>query len=539
VDISPASVGASSVGSGPVSVTISVEDMNGNITEEQISAYVYDKTAPSLQCKGLSEIQLSTSGLFIPEYDDLVSSASDAVSGTLLYSFAPLFVDCNSLGETVTLSVTAIDASGNASTCTMDVLVTDDGSTCLLPRIAGAILLPSGSPKADVMVTANSDMMDDMTDASGQYTFDDLNRGDDYMIAPESDDNYLLGVSTWDIVQIRKHLLGIAPFDSPYKHIAADINNDGRITTFDLLELRKTILGISPGFPNNTAWRFVDASFDFPDPLNPLASPFPEQHECYDVLDDQMHRDFIAVKIGDVETHYNLNNNSQNRSVNDLPIAIEQSESKIPGFVTYAIIIKENVDLEGLQLALDLGDGRMTFKSFVQGALTEVGKDNFGLKGLSNGKLLFSWDSPQVAQLYRGDVLFSMTLKSATSTSFEADIDWNSIESMAIEVDAGPRSVIVDGVSVVKEDAGFELFQNKPNPFDNTTLIQAILPVPGETTLAIHDVHGKEVWRNMRDAKSGFNEWKIDTEILPGLGIYYYTLTVGDHSATKRMVYVR
>jgi hypothetical protein len=45
-------------------------------------------------------------------------------------------------------------------------------------------------------------------------------------------------------------------FDSNYKLLAADVNNDGKVTASDLTELRKLILGITPVLPKNTSWRF-------------------------------------------------------------------------------------------------------------------------------------------------------------------------------------------------------------------------------------------------------------------------------------------
>jgi hypothetical protein len=38
--------------------------------------------------------------------------------------------------------------------------------------------------------------------------------------------------------------------------IAADVNNDGKVSASDLTELRKLILGIYNELPNNSSWRF-------------------------------------------------------------------------------------------------------------------------------------------------------------------------------------------------------------------------------------------------------------------------------------------
>ncbi len=116
-------------------------------------------------------------------------------------------------------------------------------------------------------------------------------------ITPVKDDNPLNGVSTYDLLLIQKHILGIQKLDSPYKLIAADANKSNSITTFDILELRKLILGIYVGLPNTTSWRFVPKDFVFPNPANPFATQFPEEIKLSPPTNNSS---FIGIKIGDV-----------------------------------------------------------------------------------------------------------------------------------------------------------------------------------------------------------------------------------------------
>ena len=97
----------------------------------------------------------------------------------------------------------------------------------------------------------------------------------DYTLTPYRNDNPLNGVSTFDLVLISKHILGLDTLDSPYQLIAADANRSGTVTTFDIVQFRKVILGIQDTVPGNTSWRFVDADWVFPDPMAPAG--FPEQ----------------------------------------------------------------------------------------------------------------------------------------------------------------------------------------------------------------------------------------------------------------------
>jgi len=58
------------------------------------------------------------------------------------------------------------------------------------------------------------------------------------------DDHYQNGISTLDMILILKQIVGLEPFDSPYKFIAADVNKSGTVTTADIVAIRRVILGI-------------------------------------------------------------------------------------------------------------------------------------------------------------------------------------------------------------------------------------------------------------------------------------------------------
>ncbi len=137
------------------------------------------------------------------------------------------------------------------------------------------------------------------TDANGNYSVS-MTLGSSFTITPAYDADPLNGVTTYDEVLIALHYLGIEALNSPYKIIAADVNNSGTIDTLDVIEIRKVIVNFDSTFTNNTSWRFVRADYVFPDPLNPFVPPFPEVATFNNLTTDVQHVDFIAVKIGDV-----------------------------------------------------------------------------------------------------------------------------------------------------------------------------------------------------------------------------------------------
>lgn len=158
--------------------------------------------------------------------------------------------------------------------------------------------------------TSTNQTFEEITDNNGSFTLF-AEAGANYIITPYRNNDPLNGVSTWDLVLITKHILGTQPLGSPYKLIAADVNNNGVITANDLVELRKIILHINDNYPDNTAWRFIDANFIFPDAANPWLTDFPEMIN-YNQGAGGADIEFIGVHTGDVNGSADIINLSGN-----------------------------------------------------------------------------------------------------------------------------------------------------------------------------------------------------------------------------------
>ena len=96
-----------------------------------------------------------------------------------------------------------------------------------------------------------------VTQGDGYYQVSNFPINADIQITPYLNKDHLNGVSTFDLILISQHILGLTPLSSPYKMVAADVNNDQQVTTLDIIELRKNILGFSDDFTNNMSWRFI------------------------------------------------------------------------------------------------------------------------------------------------------------------------------------------------------------------------------------------------------------------------------------------
>jgi hypothetical protein len=87
-------------------------------------------------------------------------------------------------------------------------------------------------------------------------------------------------------------------------------------------------------------------------------------------------------------------------------------------------------------------------------------------------------------------------------------------------------------VEVVED---IQLHQNRPNPWNEETVIPFEIPGAGEVSLNITNAIGEEVSQITREFTAGKQQFKIINESwAPGL--YYYTIRFGDTQLTKTML---
>jgi hypothetical protein len=85
----------------------------------------------------------------------------------------------------------------------------------------------------------------------------------------------------------------------------------------------------------------------------------------------------------------------------------------------------------------------------------------------------------------------------------------------------------------------FELSQNYPNPFNPSTTISYQLPVSSHVTIKVYDLLAREITTLVNEEKpSGTYKINFDSKNLAS-GIYYYRITAGDFSQTKKMILLK
>ena len=85
----------------------------------------------------------------------------------------------------------------------------------------------------------------------------------------------------------------------------------------------------------------------------------------------------------------------------------------------------------------------------------------------------------------------------------------------------------------------YSISQNYPNPFNPSTNLEFGISELGFVTLKIYDISGKEVETLVNEVKpAGFYTVSFDASGLTS-GVYFYSITSGDFSATKKMMLLK
>jgi hypothetical protein len=451
--------------------------------------------------------------------------------------------NCDEIG-TQPVELWVNDAAGNTDYCETYIIIQDNGGNCVtdMATVSGALKTEGGEglEESDVELSGQNPAGPsfdhfDLTDHSGAYDFiHAVPVFSNYVVTPALDNNPLNGVTTYDLVLISKHILGIQPLGSPYKMIAADANMSNSITTFDLVELRKLILGIYQELPANTSWRFVDKSFNFANPANPFTAAFPESKTVAAIQANAMADDFVAIKIGDVNNSVIANSLmiNEDRSVGTLVFDVDDRSVKADE--VFEVKFKAAEKVTGYQFTLNYSDLELVDVVTTDNMKT----DNFAVFSAENA-LTTSWNGDNQAEFtlkFRakrtGELskMLSLSSRITKAEAYKVAVENQPAESLSIGLRFnGKEGSVLTGV-------GFELYQNEPNPFVNRTNIGFHLPEATTAHLSVYDESGRMVYSQKGDFSKGYNSFMLDKAMIKTTGVLYYTLETETDAATKKMI---
>jgi hypothetical protein len=529
----------------PYCVSISTAIMKTNPKMLELWARDFDKGAVD-NCSPQSKLYFTFDGV-APILDKInqehfyKAGSNGSVNATLVeynagnaYKWVPL---TRSVGKVWTtcgdfeVKINVWDEALNTDFCVTSIKVIGCGSG---NTISGEVATSLGSYVEDVTVTAEAFIPEYpkafVTEKDGKYHFD-VQENMDYKIIASKGGEYITGVSTLDMVFIQRHILGLEVFNDPIKIIAADVNNDGKITAADLIELRKLILGISTTFKNQS-WRFPIKTQQL---TIANAIPFIESY-AYTLLDeDKIAQDFVAVKIGDVNYSAQPNLNSvevEPRSNHTLNFVVQDIAFDKDENVAIPVTARNFLSIFGFQMTINLNDSR--FERIEAGVL-DIQESEIGVLS-DNRKLTVSFASVNPLSFADDEVLFTIYVKPMKNGTVKEVIYISSDVTKAEYYDAtlnvGKLALVYAGL----QDEVFVLNQNEPNPFIGQTLIKFNMPIAAKALLTVHDVNGKQLKAIEIDAIKGLNSIILTKDQLGVSGVLYYTLESGAFTATRKMI---
>ncbi len=538
---------------GTHKVCFTATDKCGNYTTCCYLVTVRDGKKPTPYCKFGLVVELMPTTRMIDvwaidlndnSFDNCTSKANltyhisqdVSVGQTVVPTATSLTFDCSKFGQQP-VAIWVTDEAGNSDYCTTFVIVQGNMLNPPCPgggsaNIAGLVTTEMGDNVQDVTVMSTGSAIPSITSNNGQFLFN-LPMHNNYIVAPEKNINAHNGLSTYDVIVMRRHILGIELLNSPYKMIAADVNKSGSISTLDMVELRKVILQINENFTNNTSWRFVDKNFVFADPTDPFAEVFPETKTFSD-LSAAEQANFVGIKIGDLNNSALPNSLLGTTENSKNTLALEVSNQTVKAGKEYTVSFSSTMaSIAGYQFTMNFDQKALGLVSVNSNFATA---DNFNLARANEGTITASWDNNGEA-VKVGDNLFTMTFRAQADGQLSEMVRLNSTLTKAEAYTTSGEALNLDlQFGGVKAADRFEVYQNQPNPFSASTVISFNMPQLGTAVITVTDLAGRVLKTIRNEFAKGYNEVNIQRSEIGATGVLYYQVATADATVTKKMV---
>lgn len=529
---------------GVYEVVYFVTDQCGNFTACDYTLQVVDAKNPTPVCINGLVVEIMQTGMIdVPaiifnhsSYDnctapeDLLFSYSFDVSDTIR-----TFTCGNGGPNNVELWVT--DEYGNQDFCAITLFVQDNMGACVgVPISLGGTLNTASGLVPPVTEVSLSGTMSSITwsGSTGQYLFEEIENGGDYTVSPYNNSNPLQGVTTFDLVLLSRHILGVQPITDPYLLIAADANGSGSITTADILEVRKVILQMQPNFTSNTSWRFIPQSYVFPNPANPFTPAFPEVLNYNNLEEDELFANFMAVKIGDVNATASGNALSgdnlgqREHAVWSMPMADQKLEA---GSIHWLPVrLDAPMSVLGYQFALQTNPEQLELLDVLPGKAAQ--SEHFSL--VHPGLLTASWfnlEGSEEAELFLIQVQAHQpcSLREALWLSEDAPL-----LAEAYDLQDGLHSLELSFRADAAQGLIFEPV--RPNPFREGTSLEFSLSEDMEVDIRIQDLTGRVIWQQAFTGSAGAHQLQLDASIFLSSGLYFCQIEAGGVVASQKLI---
>ncbi|MDX1912555.1 MAG: T9SS type A sorting domain-containing protein [Saprospiraceae bacterium] len=353
---------------------------------------------------------------------------------------------------------------------------------------------PFGSPLDEVTMNARATSFDTTFVASGTYAVREISslQNGTYTLRPAKNGSPLDGLTTYDLVLISKHILGLEPFHCSYQFTAADVNCSGTVTTFDILQARKVILGVELQLPCG-AWRFLPDSVE---------------------LNGGNCQDFIGVKLGDLNAGVCTDSLGNIGATRSLPQMLRIRDRVVAAGETLRIplFFEQDMPLEGLQFAIAFDPEKARLEGIGSENLTDFDASSYHI---GSDAALVSWFSVPGRMVEREAPVLYLDL-SAIKGGWLSELLFPAEQRMRSEAYVATGNIVPLEWGWERSDAALEY---APNPSNGRLVLQESAPLEGIRQLQLTDALGRVVYAQTLTAQKGKNRWEIQLPVLQD-GVY-------------------
>jgi hypothetical protein len=312
--------------------------------------------------------------------------------------------------------------------------------------------------------------------------------------------------------------------------LAADINNSGTISAADILEGRQVLLGYKDRFSHNS-WIAVNPDYVFQNPARAYEETKSAMiRNAYVGLENLHGVDFDIVKIGDVNFSalaFESRSSAGIRLMLDDEVLLAGQSREVP---VYADQFK---DVYGGQFTLNLKG--IELEGIISGALN-ITSANYNVIGEN---LVLSFNEASGIFVPDGTILFTMVVNSDENTSLGDKLKISD-RVLRSEIYIGSELEIHSIELGYRNAEGvYALYQNKPNPFVDKTIISFTLPSESDYIITIFDATGRTVMYASGSGVAGYNAVTVNSRDLIVNGVLYYRLESGEFSTTRKMIVIK
>ncbi len=531
-----------------------LSDQCGNSSTCDQVFTIRDCKKPTPYCiNGIVTVVMQTNGSVTVWAKDLNLASFDNCTRPerLRFSFSPdtnyqsVTYTCDSMQKqsvvTKIVRVYVTDEYGNQDYCETSIRIQDNNHVCpgTTPpgfNLSGTVRRENTDaiPGAQVQISDLTDQNLDQqnTDQNGKYTFLDIQHQDFYIHTSKNDD-ITNGVSTMDIVLIQRHILGLKPLNSPYKLLAADVNNSNSITAKDISDLRRAILGIITEWPNQTqTWKFIKADQVFANPAQPWNPQTRiESNELTDVLDQL---NFMGIKTGDVDlsADVNANHGALNRAAMKWTVYYNLVTSK-DNVIEVELFAGSDLVLDGLQFGIQVPASDYKLNAVVDGAIS-LDKEQYVWR---DGMFKLSWVPEKKKMIMQGERLLTLQFQGTSlSGSFTGMEMINGFRSEAYSKEEALQIVLQQHQGDHNGDRRMTVQGLVPNPFSVSSVLHFRMPEASMVSMKIYDPTGKEVFAREQWSQKGDNQWTISSQECKVKGLLFIVLSSDFGISTERMI---